>query len=356
VYKVIEFNDEEEYINDFIKLAHNIYSKNEIMQNDLELKQILTNTHLFSKYYYLRRFLVYKENTVVSRAILTFYENDNNAYFGFFETMNDVTAVTLLFNHIFKVSNSYNKEKLIGPLNANFWIGYKLKINNFNESPYYGEPYNKEYYYDLLKKVGFLDYEKYYTNFYNKPDKNYINVKAKERYNKFMQENYELKTLGDFQDVKGAASNIHDLVMELYKDFPIFKSISKEDYIEYAKDMHLICDYKMQKFFYYNGKPVAFCVTFPNYNNLLLQDSLEAKLEVMKRREKSNEYIITYMGVRKNHAGLGLAMANEVIEDIKEKGGSPIAASIIKGKITANYVKNEIIKQNEYVLLYKNLI
>lgn len=353
MYKIVEFNNEDVYIEDFINLSHKLYSKKEFMQNDFELKQLLTNNHIFSKYFTLRKFLVYENNIVVSRVALIFYENDDNAYFGFFETENNLEAVKVLFNEIYKKVKQNNKEQIIGPVNASFWIGYRLKINNFDDLPYIGEPYNKEYYYNLLKQVGFLDYEKYYTNFYNKPNKKYINIKTSKRYNYFKKRKYELKTLEDFENKEEVFYFLYDMIIDLYKDFSIFKWISKEDYFNYSKNSYKICDYKMQKIFYYNNEPVAFCITFPNYNNLLLQNTKTAKLLVLKRKFRSKQYIITYMGVKRQHSGLGLAMVNQVIEDIKTKNAYPIGALIKSGKVTSKYINEEIIKQNEYVLLYK---
>jgi len=355
MYKVIEFSNENEYINDFIGLAHTLYSQKEIMQNDAELKQLLTNTHILSKYFTLRKFIVYKNNIPVSRAILTFYENDENAYFGFFETENDIAAVQALMQELQKVAKQHNKAKIIGPVNASFWIGYRLKTNNFDEQPYLGEPYNKEYYYDLLKQVDFIDYEKYCTNFYNKPTKKYQNNKTSKRYQTFKRKDYEIKTLKDMKNKAEVNNILYDMMIDLYKNFPMFKWISKDDYIKYIGNNYKICAYKMQKMVYYKGEPVAFCVTFPNYNNLFLQNSLKAKLQILKRKFKSKQYIVTYMGVKRAHSGLGLAMVNEVIEDIKAKNAYPVGALIKKGKATAKYINEEIIKQNEYVLLYKNI-
>ena len=54
--------------------------------------------------------------------------------------------------------------------------------------------------------------------------------------------------------------------------------------------------------------------------------------------------------------GLGLAMVNEIIKDIKEKNAYPIASLIKKSKVTSKYIEEEIIKQNKYVLMHKNVI
>lgn len=54
--------------------------------------------------------------------------------------------------------------------------------------------------------------------------------------------------------------------------------------------------------------------------------------------------------------GLGLAMVNEIISDIKEKNAYPIASLIKKSKVTSKYIEEEIIKQNKYVLVSKNVV
>lgn len=54
--------------------------------------------------------------------------------------------------------------------------------------------------------------------------------------------------------------------------------------------------------------------------------------------------------------GLGLAMVNEIISDIKEKNAYPIASLIKKSKATSKYIEEEIIKQNKYVLVSKNIV
>lgn len=302
MYKIVEFNDQDKYINEFINLSHKLYSEDEIMQNDIELKQLLKNEHILCKYFTLRKFLIYKDNNVISRVVLTFYEGDKNAYFGFWETENDTEAVEFMFENLNKIVIDYGKERIIGPVNAIFWIGYRLKVNNFNSLPYMGEPYNKEYYYDLLKKVGFTEYEMYYTNFYNKPEMNYINSKANNRYKLFTLKGYKLKTLNDFENLETVYSVIYDMIIELYKEFPIFKWISKEDFINFYKNSFKILDSRMQKIYYYNNEPVAFSLVFPNYNNLLVHNMEKNKLEILKRKKRSEEYLIAYMGVKRKHA------------------------------------------------------
>ena len=46
----------------------------------------------------------------------------------------------------YEYAKEHKFRKIIGPVDASFWLKYRLKINKF-ERPYTGEPYNKDYYY-----------------------------------------------------------------------------------------------------------------------------------------------------------------------------------------------------------------
>ena len=74
---------------------------------------------------------------------------------GFFECFNMIKAVKCLFKAIERDLKKMSIDNLIGPVNSSFWIGYRMKIDNFKEDLYVGEPYNMDYYYDLFKACGF---------------------------------------------------------------------------------------------------------------------------------------------------------------------------------------------------------
>ncbi len=59
--RVIEFNNEENYSKEFLKLPKKLYSKKELMQNEDEEKQIIENRHILSKYFKIHKFLVIDE-------------------------------------------------------------------------------------------------------------------------------------------------------------------------------------------------------------------------------------------------------------------------------------------------------
>ena len=53
MYKIIKFDKEERYINDFLSLPSKIYDKRTITQNIKDETKILNGTHSLSKYFKL---------------------------------------------------------------------------------------------------------------------------------------------------------------------------------------------------------------------------------------------------------------------------------------------------------------
>jgi len=76
-----------------------------------------------------------------------------------------------------KLAHENNLTKLIGPVDASFWIKYRLKVNLFDRLPYVSEPYNKDYYLNLFLGSGFVIEERYISNIYKKlPKKGFEEV------------------------------------------------------------------------------------------------------------------------------------------------------------------------------------
>ena len=156
-YYMISFDQEEDYVNAFLDLPGRLYGKKELMQNVGEEKKLLLGIHPLSKYFKTYHFLVrdVETETIVSRATITTYPNEAEvAYFGFFESEDIQDAVKCLFDGLSGWAAEHAYKRLVGPVNASFWLGYRLKTDHF-DTPYAGEPYNKPYYQRLLEYVGF---------------------------------------------------------------------------------------------------------------------------------------------------------------------------------------------------------
>lgn len=349
--KIIEFTNEKKYIKDFFSLPKKLYNKTDNMENSNEVKEFLLGKHILCKYFDLYKYLIYKDNEVVGRFCLTEYENDNNIYLGFFECINNKEVSSYLFSEAKKIAKSKNKEKIIGPVDASFWNKYRLKINKFDVLPYTGEPYNKDYYFDLFKNSNWKVIEHYTSNVYQTISEDYENSKFIEHFEEFKKAGYKIESpkLDDYEKV---IKEVYKLLTDLYSHFPIYKNIEENDFCEIFKSYKKVINVEMIKMAYFKDELVGFLISFPNYNNLVYHTSNISNLKkILNIKKTPKEYVIPYLGASKEHKGLGKALVWSVAQELKENKLPCISALIRDGNINQKYADELIDNVYEYVLL-----
>lgn len=353
--KCIRFEQEEQFVKDFIGLYHKLYNKKNNMQNDTELRELLLGQHILSKYFHLDKFCVYAGNEIAARFIITTYPDDDSAYLGFFECIDDSETARFLFEEaeIFVKSKKY--KRIIGPVDASFWIRYRLKTNLFDRLPYTGEPYNQEYYLKLFLENGYEIAQHYTSSIYHPVEEEWHNEKFADRYRLFTEQGYKIinPTKDDWDKT---VEELHGLITDLYRDFPIYKDIALEDFRKYFESYKLIINFDMVKMAYYNEKAVGFYVSIPNYHNKVYHTrALLNILKILHIRKRPKEYVMLYMGVAQEHRGLGKAIIHSIIEELRRNKLPSIGALQRDGKITQSYAKELIEKRYEYVLLKREV-
>lgn len=352
--KCIRFNHEEKYIKDFINLPKRLYSKKDNMEDPNTIKQLLLEKHPLSSYFKLNKYIIYKENKAVARFIITEYPDEKNTcYIGFFECINDKKVAKFLFKNAYSIAKEKRYKKIIGPVDASFWIKYRLKINKF-EKPYTSEPYNLDYYYKLFKDNSYKVCDHYTSQLYDIVDDNYFNEKFTEHYNNFINEGYKIikPSINDFDK---CMEEVYDLITKLYSDFPIFKDVSKEDFLNNYKSFKKIINMDMVRMAYYKDKAVGFYISIPNYNNIVYHLNPINILKILHERKKPKGYVMLYMGVDQKHKGLGKALIYSIVEELKKNKLPSIGALAHDGKISQNYASEMINSRYEYVLLERTI-
>jgi hypothetical protein len=352
--ETIKFDKEDKYVNDFIKLANKIYDKNDNMEDPNTIKSLLLEKHPLSKYFKLDKFLIYDDKDVVGRFAITRYPDDKNTcYIGFFECIKDKKAAKELFKAADKFAKDNGYKNIIGPVDASFWIKYRLKINKF-ERPYTCEPYNKDYYFDLFNDNGYVVKEHYVSNRFEGVDETYKNPKFKEHYDEFINLGYEIVKPKDNEFDK-CMKEVYKMVSDLYNDFPIYKDVKEKDFLEVYSSLKKIINMDMVRIAYFKGKPVGFYISVPNYNNLVYHLNAVNIAKILKIKKKPKDYVMLYMGVEKGHTGLGKALVYSIMLELMESGLPSIGALARDGKINAKYAEEMIDSQYEYVLLGKEV-
>lgn len=349
----IRFEQEKQYIRDFLSLPKRLYGKEENMENSKEVESLLQGRHPLSGYFTLHKFLVYQNKKVSGRFVITTYEGDKTAYLGFFECMKDDEVAAFLFAKASEYAMEAGYQKMIGPVDASFWIKYRLKINLFQNLPYTGEPYNKEYYLKLFRENGFDICHHYTSNIYSRVVSEEPLYDA--RYLAFLGKGYEIISPG-IQEFDRIMKELYELISELYRDFPIYKSVSYKDFASVFSDYRHIINMSMVKMAYYGGKAVGFFISVPDYGNKVFHLQNPVNLwKVFAIKKKPKRYVMLYMGVDGEHRGLGKALVGSIMEELRKSGLPSVGALARDGKVTQKYGAEHIEQCCEYVLLEKLL-
>ena len=343
------------FLKGFLALPKALYPRERRTQDTKAEKAILNGTHPLSGEFTVRAYLAVDDGaSPQGRCVLTYYPDDPAAYVGFFECVEDLDVCRALLSAAEAQARADGKEKLVGPLNASFWIGYRFKVENFDEH-FTGEPDNLPYYADFWEACGFTVSERYYSNYLRSPTPEDPSEKWEKRLQRALDKGYEIRSLerGKFDE---ALRDIYRMLVRLYAKFPAFKLISEEQFTALFGSLKYVVDYECVLLGYKDGELAGFFVCVPNYGTLVDGDlSLRALPAILRIRRNCKEYVILYIGVDRKHLGLGGAFAQTIRQIGQNKGAGSIAALIHEGNSSGVFFRELTTHTARYVLLEKAL-
>lgn len=342
--------DSEKIIKDFVKLPKLLYTSSDNMESPDSVRQLLKGEHPLSGYFGLDAYMIYNDDKPAGRFAITTYPDDDTAYLGFFECINDKDVAKYLFEKAESIAMEKKCSSITGPVDASFWLKYRLKINNFDRAPYTGEPYNKDYYYDLFLANGYTVKEHYTSNLYRAIGEDYVNEKFETRYRQFLKQGYRIESPKP-EDYEKILEDVYRLITELYSDFPVFKDLSWEAFHSMFMSYKSIMNMSMTKIAYYNDTVVGFYISLPDYGNKVYHLNPLNILRVMRTKKNPERYVMLYMGVDAQHRGLGKAIVYSIMKELEQNGLPSIGALARDGKVTQTYAAEDIRSVYEYVLL-----
>lgn len=349
-YSVIEVKKHKD-IKRFLSLPKTLYSKENCPQNKDREKRILSKTHVLSQDFEIFPYIVLNKKQIVARCILTSYPNDNTAFVGFFESVNDKEPVQLLFNETIKKAKSLGKTEIIGPIDCSIFIGYRFKIDKF-DTTYTGEPYNMPYYAQLWEDCGFTIKDKYVSNQLRTVQVEDCDSRLQRIYELYKDKGYSFVNPSE-EDFGKHLRNIYQLLINLYSGFSGFHSITEKQFVSMFSYLSKIANYDMVDLVYKDDELRAFCVALPNYGFYGIGDLTVSKaMEIIKIKMAPKEYVILYVGASNKSAGLGGALIQKVRGHLIENGCTSIGALIKEGNVTGKLYSDLYVDTFHY-RLYK---
>ena len=338
----------------FLALPSRLYTGGACPRDYSAESKLIAGGHILSKYFEFFIFTASRNGDAVSRCAVAIYPGDETAYLGFFDSADDESAASALFARAGEFARSKGAKRASGPVDASFWLGYRLKVNKFGKPPYFGEPCGLPWYQKLWEQNGYAVADIYASNAYV-ASSGYKNEKFIGRLAEFTKQGYVISPLSR-RDWNGAIKDIYGMIMRLYADFPMFKHINEDDFIKHYSGLKNILDFSMVKLARYKGEPVGFFISVPDYGDLLNRKmDLPTLAKILLIKLRPRRYVMLYMGVDERRRGLGKAMTQTVIESLAKKRAESIGALIHQGKINERYAEDMITEKYMYLLFSKQL-
>ena len=200
----------------FLRFPSKIYDDKHIMQDKVFEREILENTNILCKGVKIIPLIAKnKKEEVVGRCLLSFYEDDT-AYIGFFECINNSEVAKELLAAGENLAREEGKKKILGPIDLSFWARYRFCTSE--DLPYIGEPANKAYYQGLWEESGFKISEEYFSNFFDVADESFDSEKARKRLQSAKDEGYVF-THPNVDDFEKYLRDIYPVLIEVIKTF-----------------------------------------------------------------------------------------------------------------------------------------
>lgn len=257
----------------------------------------------------LKLFVCYKDNGIASRTAIIINRlhqqkmGVKSAFFGFFESIGDVNAVRCLFDEAESYCKSHGMELLEGPFNPNHYSELGLQMNQFGTSPTFFQPYNPDYYSNLLEEAGFQVSARFHS-LKNENIREYIFQRYGTRPILHKSGNYTIRSFSR-SDSKAEFERIREVYNDAFSSNWHFLPLSKEEYLFSAKYMSLVTRPDLIKIVEHKGEPVAVFHCVLDINPALKK--MKGKVGPVKymrfllNRRKTRKLILYSVGIKKSY-------------------------------------------------------
>jgi len=304
-------------IDRFIQFPHQIYSKDSpwVAPLDSERKKFLSpEVNPFFDHAEAKYFLALSADGKILGRIAAIVDHDHNrfhkehtGFFGMFECVNDVKVSTLLLNAAEQWCREKAMDRIRGPFNLSINHECGLLVENFDDPPVLGIPYNPPYYTDLFLRWGL------------KKIKDLVSLELQlTQIPEYLQRAVQLIQKRNRFSIRCLQTNQFDqeidVLWEIYNSAWEtnwgFVPMNHKEFVFTAREMKSVLDPRLCFIAEVKGEPAGFSLTLPDVNQTL--KSLNGKLFpfgwlkfILGQRRINRSRVIT-LGVKKQFQRLGI--------------------------------------------------
>lgn len=237
------------------------------------------------------------------------FHGTKTGFFGFFEATDNQSTADLLF----RVAEDWLKDKgmedVLGPANPGMMDMIGVLVDGFDKYPAIMMPYNKPYYDALIKKSGYEKSVDLFTYIVSQKSVDRDRINRAEAIVKRRLPNLEIRPL-DLKNLEKEVEIVRGIFNEAWQENWGFVPVTEEEFRHFANDLKMIVDTDFAHIAEVDGKPVAFSIALPDYNQVFKEMNGTlfpvGILKLLWYRRKIDKLRTALMGVKKEYQGKGI--------------------------------------------------
>jgi GNAT superfamily N-acetyltransferase len=265
------------------------------------------------------------------------HRDRRDAFFAFFECVDDVQAASALFDAARQWAAHRGLERLKGPQGFNAMGGGGILVAGFeHRSAMTMMPWNPPYYARLLEECGFETHSDYYSASLD-PQTFVMPERIRRVASRILDRGrFRVPALRSRSDVRRYAYRIGEIFNRAWVDHEDSAPLTEEEIDELASGLLLVADPSLVKVLLYDEEPVGFLLAFPDLSSALQRGAGHlypwnlVDLAVEKRRTRS--LIINGLGILPEYQRLGAnaLMYHELERSVRDQRRSYESAELLQ--------------------------
>lgn len=280
--------DNSKLIKEFINIPRLIYKNHDNWIPSLHYEDVrfLSNKNPYLKNNPYQMYIAKRGDEFIGRVSVSTCQSHNEhgnervAFFGFFECINDDSVAKLLLDSVVDYARSVGMNKVRGPFNftSNHTCG--LLIQGQSTPPLIEMPYNPKYYRGLFESNGLYkckDLLAYWVDLSKTINKESVFKKIEARFSgkSILIRNMNTKGTGFVRDIE----MLYEVYHNAWKNNWGFIPLDKDEYLFIANRMRPLIDSDLALIAELDGAPVGFCLTLPDFNQVV--KAIDGKLNLV---------------------------------------------------------------------------
>ncbi len=259
-------------INKFIQFPFDLYKNNAYWVPEMraDTRGVVDKTsHPFYQHSDADFFLAEENGKVtgriaaISNSRANASNNQNSAYFYYFDSVDDSEVSNSLFSNVFNWAKDHGHTKCYGPKGLLQGDGIGLLVDGFDYVPAVGIAYNFPYYDELVKQAGFNKKFDYFSGYVDTTVG--LSEKVKRVAEKVKKRSgFWVRNFTEKEELLKIAPELREVYNQAFGGSEGFSPVTEEEIIVIAKRMLSIADPRLIKLVYKDDKIVGFLFSYPN--------------------------------------------------------------------------------------------